>query len=68
MIGLSLFSILKAPASKSAPAIVQFSDEQILRANADGFVRKILVENGQAVEKNQELVVLENQQLALRRA
>ncbi len=65
LIGLSLFSFLKAPASKSAPAIVQFSDEQILRANADGFIRKILVENGQAVEKDQELVVLENKQLAL---
>lgn len=63
--GLSMFSFLKAPASKSAPAIVQFSDEQILRADAEGFVDEILVENGQAVEQDQPLIVLTNRQLAL---
>ena len=65
VVAFSMFSVLKAPATKSAPALVQFSDEQILRADADGFVREILVENGQAVEKNQPLIVLENPQLEL---
>jgi putative peptide zinc metalloprotease protein len=65
IVGFSMFSVLKAPASKSAPAIVQFSDEQILRANAEGFIREILIENGQAVTKDQALIVLENRQLAL---
>ena len=53
------------PATKSAPALVQFSDEQILRADADGFVHEVLIENGQAVEKHQPLIVLENRQLEL---
>ena len=63
--GMSMFLILKAPATKSAPAIVQFADEQILRAKAEGFVREILVENGQLVGKDQKLMILENKQLTL---
>ena len=46
-----LFFVLKAPATKSAPAIVRFSDETVIRAAADGFVREILVVTGQQVEK-----------------
>ena len=62
---IAVFGILKAPATKSAPAIVQFSNETILRAQADGFVRNILVSDGETVQKNQILMVLENQHLSL---
>lgn len=58
-----LFFVLKAPATKSAPAIVQFSDETIVRAAADGFVDKILVINGQIVQPGQELIRMHNDDL-----
>ena len=58
-----LFFVLKAPATKSAPAIVQFSDETVIRAAADGFVREILVSSGQRVEQGQELVRMHNDDL-----
>ena len=64
LVGISLFSILRAPATKSAPAIVQFSNETLLRADADGFICKLLVSDGQEVEKGQVLIVLDNPQLA----
>ena len=60
---LCLFFVLKSPATKSAPAIVKFSDEQLLRAQTDGFVFKILVEDGQEVSKGQKLIVFENDEL-----
>jgi putative peptide zinc metalloprotease protein len=63
--GVLLFFVIEAPATKSAPAIVQFSEEQILRAKADGFIREILVDNGQAVVRGQPLLVLENRELTL---
>ena len=58
--GFSLFWILKAPATKSAPAIVQFADETILRADADGFISELLVTDGQQVTEGQCLIVLDN--------
>ena len=64
LLGICLFSILKAPAYKSAPAIVQFADETLLRADADGFIEKLLVKDGDEVNKGQVLVVLDNPQLA----
>ena len=63
-IGLCFFFILKAPATKSAPAIVQFSDETALRAGADGFILELHVEDGQEVKKGQTLVVLSNPSLS----
>lgn len=58
-----LFFVLKAPATKSAPAIVRFSDETVIRAAADGFVREILVATGERVEQGQELVRMHNDDL-----
>ena len=58
-----LFFALKAPAIKAAPAIVQFSDETVIRAAADGFVREILVATGQQVQQGQELVRMQNDDL-----
>ena len=64
LLGVFLFSILKAPAHKSAPAIVQFADETFLRADADGFIKEVLVKDGDEVTKGQVLLVLDNPQLA----
>ena len=62
--GVCLFSVLKAPAYKSAPAVVQFGDEQLLRADADGFIKELLVKDGDKVTKGQRLIVLDNPNLA----
>ncbi len=64
LFGLSLFGILKAPATKSAPAIVQFAEETLLRADADGFIKELLVMDGENVVQGQRLLVLENPSLA----
>ena len=62
---VGMFTFFRAPAIKSAPAIVQFGDETIIRAGADGFVREILVEDGQAVLAGQTMIVMSNPQLSL---
>ena len=58
-----LFFVLGAPATKSAPAIVQFSNETILRADSPGFINEILVESGADVKEGDLLVRLRNQEL-----
>ncbi|MEM7784171.1 MAG: efflux RND transporter periplasmic adaptor subunit, partial [Planctomycetota bacterium] len=58
------FFLLKAPATKSAPAIVQFSEETSLRAGADGFISEILVADGDPVTQGQTLIVLSNPELS----
>ena len=63
LMGIGLFSIFKAPVTKSAPAIVQFSDETLLRAEASGFVNAVLVADGQKVRKGQPLLTLTNPEL-----
>jgi putative peptide zinc metalloprotease protein len=60
-----LFVFFAAPATKSAPAIVQFSGEQLLRAGSDGFVQELLVETGQSVVAGQALIVLSSPELEL---
>lgn len=64
VLGVCLFSILKAPAYKSAPAIVQFADETLLRPDADGFIKELLVKDGDEVTKGQVLLILDNPNLA----
>ena len=54
---------IQAPAVTRAPAIVQFKDEQILRAAADGFVKEIKVQDGQTVSQGQLLVRIENPEI-----
>ena len=58
------FYVFRAPATKSAPAIVQWSDEAIIRSDASGFVKVIHVAEGQAVAKGELLLELENPELA----
>ena len=62
---IGMFTFLRAPSIKSAPAIVQFGDETIIRAGADGFVREILVKDGQAVQAGDTMIVMSNPQLSL---
>ncbi len=58
-----LFGFFRGPATKSAPAIVQFADETIVRTEASGFVEEIHVTSGQTVEAGQLLVRLRNRAL-----
>jgi putative peptide zinc metalloprotease protein len=59
----SIFTFLHSPATKSAPAIVQFENEQLIRANGDGFIQQILVKDGQRVSRGEMLAVLFNDEL-----
>ena len=61
----ALFWVLKAPPTKSAPAVVQFAEETILRSAADGFVDQLLIESGDAVVEGQPLLRLRNENLTL---
>ena len=60
----SVFTWLGSPAKKSAPAIVQFAEEGILRAGGDGFIDKVLVTNGQRVKQGELLLSIRNNELS----
>ena len=61
----SVFTWLGGPATKSAPAIVQFSGEEVLRAGGDGFIDEVFVTNGQRVEEGDLLLAIRNDELAI---
>ena len=61
----SLFYVIKAPSTKSAPAIVMFKDETLIRAESEGFIHEIAVSDGQPVVKGQTLITLHNPQIHL---
>ena len=56
--------VFQAPATKSAPAIVQLHNESIIRSDASGFLNAIHVIEGQTVAKGDLLLELENPELA----
>ena len=56
--------VFRAPATKSAPAIVQLHNESIIRSDANGFVTAIHVVEGQTVAKGDLLIELKNPELA----
>ena len=58
------FYVFQAPATKSAPAIVQLRNEFIVRSDASGFVTAIHVAEGQNVVAGDLLIELENPELA----
>ena len=60
---LICFYGVKAPEISRAPAIVQFHDERIIRAAANGFIRELRVQNGETVKSGQRLLVIENPDL-----
>jgi putative peptide zinc metalloprotease protein len=63
-----LLFLCPIPTSISAPAIVQFVPETVVRSQASGFVTQIHVTDGQVVAEGQPLMVLENRELAGRLA
>ena len=63
VIGFAAFHWIQAPALKSAPAIVHFKDERVLRSDSDGFLQQVHVFNGQYVAKDQVLFELDNPEL-----
>lgn len=59
----ALFWVVQAPAIKSAPAVVQFINEQVIRARVSGLVQEIAVSDGQSVVAGQVLMRLSNPEL-----
>jgi putative peptide zinc metalloprotease protein len=59
----ALIYVFQAPATRSAPAIVQFKDETVVRAEAEGFVKNMLTFEGEHVFEGQLLMELENSKL-----
>ena len=55
--------VFQAPATKSAPAIVQLCNESVIRSDAEGFVTAIHVSEGQTVVAGDLLLELENPEL-----
>ncbi len=56
------FTIIPWPFSTTAPLIVDFSEAEVVRSQGPGFVKQLLVSQGDSVEPGQLLVVLENRQ------
>jgi len=61
---VAAFYVLQAPATKSAPAIVQLCNESVIRSDASGFLTAIHVAEGQEVAKGDLLLELDNPKLA----
>lgn len=55
--------VLARPGEYSAPMVVEFVDEVLVRADSPGFVREIRVRNGDLVRVGDPLLVLENETL-----
>ncbi len=55
--------MLSAPATKSAPAVVQFATETIVRAESPGFIDEVLVSSGDKVKQGDLLIRLRNREL-----
>ncbi|MFW6171930.1 MAG: efflux RND transporter periplasmic adaptor subunit, partial [Planctomycetota bacterium] len=51
------------PGSVTAPAIVQYRPETTVRAQCDGFVRRVHVQGGDHVTEGQVLMVMHNEEL-----
>ncbi len=51
----------------SAPAIVDYAQESVMRADSAGFIRKIAVQSGQTVQEGDLLLVLDNPSLVAER-
>jgi len=56
-----------SPLRRSVPVMVQYRDEQIVRAPAAGFVTEVNVQSGQWVKKGDLLLVIKDDDLILRR-
>ncbi len=56
-----------SPVRRSVPVMVQYRDEQVIRAAAAGFVTKVNVQSGQWVNRGDLLLVIGDDDLVLRR-
>lgn len=63
VVGCGLFR-MPSPATVSAPGVVEFQNVQNLRSLTGGFVRDVLVADGQHVVAGQRLLVLENPEVS----
>lgn len=61
-LGLGLFAI-PMPHNTTAEGVVWGPEGSMLRAEADGFVKEVLVEDGQLVEAGQALLICEDREL-----
>jgi putative peptide zinc metalloprotease protein len=71
VLGITLIAIglnTSSPLRRSVPVMVQYRDEQIVRAAAAGFVTEVNVESGQWVKKGDLLLVIKDDDLVLRHA
>ena len=59
----SCIAWFKSPKMIAAPAIVQFSNEKLVRSATGGFVDKIHIQNGSAVSAGQVLFELRNEDI-----
>ncbi len=65
---VAAFTVIPWPGKTTAPVITDFNEVQVVRAGAPGFVREIHVREGQTVQQDQLLAVLENFELRNRLA
>ena len=63
VLSVLFFTVVPWPGVVRAPAIVDYSPLEIVRAGSSGFVQEIKFENGQFVRQGDVLVRLENEQL-----
>jgi len=66
MVGGALVAVMMWvpwPGAHRAPAVVEYAPFTVVRAGGAGFVREILVDNGDEVHEGQLLVVLDNPEL-----
>lgn len=59
--------VIPWPFQVSAPAIVQYEDPEIVRAQVSGFIREVHVDNGSVVNQGDILLTLENKALVTER-
>ena len=62
-LGVLFFTVVPWPGVVWAPAIVEYSTMAVVRAGSAGFVRQVMVKNGQFVTEGDVLLVLANDEL-----
>lgn len=62
-LGTLLFTLIPWPGVVRAPAIIQYSPMAVVRAGSPGFVKKLMVHDGQVVQEGHVLAVLDNDDL-----
>ncbi|MCA8999005.1 MAG: efflux RND transporter periplasmic adaptor subunit [Planctomycetaceae bacterium] len=63
LVGGYLVGGMPCPGNRVMPAVVEYTDLDILRAGTDGFIREVHVQTGQEVQDGQSLFVLDSPDL-----